>query len=141
MIPLDDYRITSTDQRYYACVRCRRDGGSFWNFAWHRRPYRTQVGAETACEKHRQIWERVVKLAAAKGNRLERLTRLVGLSRGHRGDLVRNAAFWRRHTHTSPDPLTCIPCWVELDDKFVKLLARARTKCLAEELKARLARS
>lgn len=132
----DGYRVSQHEKHWYACVLCD-NGNHFWHFAWHHRPYRTEKGARDACAKHRKIWEQVVELSQASGNRLDRLTKLVARSRGRRPANYRELV----SRHAAPDPLTFVPVWATpLDPKFLKLLTRARTNCLAEEMKARLAR-
>lgn len=152
------YRITSTQvavmrdygltyvTRYYACVRCINDGHRSWQFARHRKPYATFEAAVKACQWHHSIWTRLVKLATARGNRLERLTKLTARSRGRRvqttEELARDNAFWRRKGYLGPDALTQTPQWAaeHLTEKFQKLMRRARTACLAQEQRAYLLR-
>jgi hypothetical protein len=126
--------------RYYACVLTPQG----WQFAKHRKPYATYEAAVKACQWHERIWQRIEKLSRARGNRLERLTQLAARARCRRRstveDLARDNAFWRRPTLFAPDALLAVPAWITLDEKFTKLLVRARIACLKEEDQARAAR-
>lgn len=78
------YRITKTVEvsgvsvpaRYYACVRCQRPGFEWWEFAHHRRPYKTFKAAVAACEFNHKIWSAFVQLSHASGSRTNRLATL-----------------------------------------------------------------
>ena len=78
------YRIVRRRFGFYACVQVVGPDGTWWDFAWHRRPYRTFDSAARACKKNRRLWQRFVKLSRAKGNRRQRLLELD--AKGRRGN-------------------------------------------------------
>lgn len=87
----DGYRIVWRSEAFgirqrpafYATVRCRVPGYERWDFAVHRRPYRTFEAAVKACEFNKRLWAKFVKLSHARGRRVERLKALD--ARGRRG--------------------------------------------------------
>ena len=87
----DGYRIVWRSEAFgirqrpafYATVRCRTPGYERWEFAVHRRPYRTFEAAVKACEFNRRLWTKFVRLSHARGRRVERLKALD--ARGRRG--------------------------------------------------------
>lgn len=82
------YRITwrnevfgiAVDPAYYACVWCKAGGydadGHIWNFAAHRRPYKTFKAAVEACELNQRLWNKFIDLGRAPGRRAEPLKEL-----------------------------------------------------------------
>lgn len=133
---------TERETRYYGCVRTR-DG---WRFVKHHRPYRSYAEAERACRWHARIWARIEALARARGNRQRRLEAIVARARGRTSEslqeIVCDNAFWRRRSKPtgSFDAVLAMPAGVTLEDSLAKLLAKSRTKVLADEQRAMLSR-
>lgn len=96
---------------YFATVRCQTPGYLRWDFAVHRRPYRTFEAALKACEFNRRLWGKFVRLSRARGRRVERLKALD--ARGRRG---------RAHV------LGAMPVWAEqqAEPSLIRLLFEGR---------------
>lgn len=147
---MNDYRVTPTQvavvrdgrtvtvERYYACVRTARGA---WAFCGKRAPYRSRNTAQRVCDRHRRLWQRVVRLASTSGHRLKRLEAIVAASRPKRRPWYKRPAI--RRAYLIPDPLTVLPAWaaVELDESFLRLLARARTNVLKSEARTESSRA
>lgn len=88
------YRIVRRRYGYYACVRVIGPDGPWWDFAWHRRPYRTFDSAVRACNRNRRLWQRFVKLGRAKGNRRQRLLQLNTKGRTGKANALGSLPLW-----------------------------------------------
>lgn len=83
-----DYRITVNRRpfgvrvplHYYACVSTPTG----WDFAAHRRPYKTLEAAIKACETSRRFWEQFRELSEESGGRLRRLEDLIDKAKRQR---------------------------------------------------------
>jgi len=92
------YRITKTKtrgipRRFYACVRTV---DKRWEFAWHRRGYKTLAKAVEACEFNRKIWAAFIALGEASGNRKSRLDTLDRRGRRGLGNVLLYLPLWAR---------------------------------------------
>jgi len=97
------YRITKSQikglpTRFYACVRVYRecDGEKYWEFAWHRRGYKTLKKAAAACEYHHKIWTAFIALGEATGHRKSRVETLRARGRREGGNVLFAVPVWAR---------------------------------------------
>lgn len=113
----DGYRIVWRSEAFgirqrpafYATVRCRVPGYERWDFAAHRRPYRTFEAALRACKFNRWLWAKFVKLSHQKPRGADRDVRL-SHARGRRVKLKALDARGRRgRAHV----LGSMPVWAE----------------------------
>jgi hypothetical protein len=80
---------------YYACVKTLRfDGQSYWEFAAHRRPYKTLKAAIEACEFNRKIWNAFLAIPDSPGRKLPKLNILKERARAGSGRPMQSLPVW-----------------------------------------------
>ena len=79
---------------FFATVRCETPGYPRWDFAVHRRPYKTFEAAVKACDCNRRLWGKFVRLSHARGRRVERLRLLDARGRRGRAHVLGSMPTW-----------------------------------------------
>ena len=122
------YRVTQSITnglpiRFYACIRVFResDGHRWWNFAWHRRPYKTFNKAVEACEFNRKIWAAVVALGEATGRRKGRLDALDQRGRRGGGNVLSTVPVWAKPQ--------CDPVLLRMLSPYTKRASQGDDEC------------